>query len=250
MRERKRNRKLGFDYSTEAIYFLTICCKNRIHHFGKIENKKMILNEYGKITETQIQWLEKQYPYFILHNYIVMPNHVHILCEISRYRDRSRPVPTARFTQNKPVPTAQFIQNEPVQTTQSTQNEPVPTAQSIQNGPVPTTQSTQNKPVPTAQSTQNEPVPITQPDHTMESAATTQSGPTIQPPKPKIKSISELMGAFKTTSSKKIHLVGNDSFQWQRSFHDHIVRNDYAYQNIDSYITKNPEKWVEDTFNK
>ena len=182
MKDRKRNRKLGFDYSTEAIYFLTICSKNRIHYFGKIENNKMILNEYGKITDTQIQWLEQQYPYFILHNYIIMPNHVHILCEIStnQFRtDSSRAVPTTQ-----PVPT--------------------------------------ERAVPTEQS-----APIR-----------------------KIKSISELMGAFKTTSSKKIHLAGNDLFKWQRSFHDHIVRNDYSYQNIYNYITQNPEKWVEDTYNK
>jgi len=66
MRDRKRNRMLGFDYSSEAIYFLTICCKDREHHFGEIKNDKLILNEYGKITDTQIQWLEKQYPYFVL----------------------------------------------------------------------------------------------------------------------------------------------------------------------------------------
>ncbi|MCF6358070.1 MAG: hypothetical protein L3J54_09720 [Draconibacterium sp.] len=41
MKNRKRNRKLGFDYSTEAIYFLTVCCKNRIHHFGEINDNKM-----------------------------------------------------------------------------------------------------------------------------------------------------------------------------------------------------------------
>ena len=40
MKNRKKNRKLGFDYSSEAIYFLTICCKNREYHFGKIENNK------------------------------------------------------------------------------------------------------------------------------------------------------------------------------------------------------------------
>ncbi len=160
MKNRKRNRKLGFDYSTEAIYFLTICCKNRIHCFGEIKNNKMHLNKFGKITDTQIQWLEKQYPYFVLHNSIVMPNHVHILCEIFVGDGRDHPLPQ------------------------------------------------------------------------------------------KIKSISELMGAFKTTSSKKIHLAGNNLFQWQRSFHDHIVKDNKSYQNIFIYINQNPENWAEDRFNK
>ena len=86
MRNRKRNRKLRFDYSTEAKYFLTICTQDRAHYFGKIIDNEMILSEYGEIVNTQIQWLEKQYPYFILHNYIVMPNNVHIF--YAKYRQQ------------------------------------------------------------------------------------------------------------------------------------------------------------------
>ena len=37
MQGRKRNRKLDFDYSSEAIYFVTICTQNRVHYFGKVE---------------------------------------------------------------------------------------------------------------------------------------------------------------------------------------------------------------------
>lgn len=75
----KRNRMHGFDYSSDAIYFITICTKDKIHHFGRIQNGKMNLNEEGKIAEEQILWLKKQYSYFELHNFVVMPNHVHLL---------------------------------------------------------------------------------------------------------------------------------------------------------------------------
>ena len=64
----------------------------------------------------------------------------------------------------------------------------------------------------------------------------------------KIKSLSQLMGAFKTTSSKQIHLLGNLNFVWHRSFHDHIIRNDVAYEKISNYIVNNPMKWREDKF--
>ena len=64
----------------------------------------------------------------------------------------------------------------------------------------------------------------------------------------KIKSLSQLMGAFKTTSSKQIHLLGNLNFAWHRSFHDHIIRNDEAYEKISNYIDNNPMKWREDKF--
>lgn len=64
----------------------------------------------------------------------------------------------------------------------------------------------------------------------------------------KIKSLSEIVGAFKTTSSKLIHEAGFLDFYWQRSFHDHIIRNDKAYQNISNYIDLNPQKWFNDRY--
>ncbi len=64
----------------------------------------------------------------------------------------------------------------------------------------------------------------------------------------KIKSLSEIMGAFKTTSSKKIHLAGLPEFLWQRSFHDHIIRNDISFQRIQNYIQNNPINWTNDTY--
>ncbi len=64
----------------------------------------------------------------------------------------------------------------------------------------------------------------------------------------KIKSISELMGAYKTTSSKLIRLAGLSDFVWQRSFHDHIVRNEQSFRHIKDYIENNPTRWQEDKF--
>ncbi len=42
----------------------------------------MFLNDYGTIAEQQWQWLEKQYPYVVLHSFVVMPNHRHGIIEI------------------------------------------------------------------------------------------------------------------------------------------------------------------------
>ena len=63
MQDRNRNRKSDFDYSKDAICFITINTKNKIHPFGKIRNGKIELNELGKIIETQIPWLSKKYLY-------------------------------------------------------------------------------------------------------------------------------------------------------------------------------------------
>lgn len=66
----------------------------------------------------------------------------------------------------------------------------------------------------------------------------------------KIKSLSELMGAFKTTTSKQIHLSGLRSFEWQKSFYDHIIRRGDSYDRICAYIRNNPAKWARDRFGK
>jgi REP element-mobilizing transposase RayT len=56
------------------------------------------------------------------------------------------------------------------------------------------------------------------------------------------------MGAYKTTVSKKIHLAGYAVFAWQRSFHDHIIRDEKSYERISNYIIDNPKKWDKDKF--
>jgi len=153
MRERKRNRLVGYDYSQDNLYFVTSCVQDRICCFGEIQDGKMILNEYGQIAQNQWGWLGNQYSYLVLHAFVVMLNHIHGIIEINR------------------------------------------------DG---------------------------------------YSG--------KIKSLSELMGVYKTTTSKQIHLNGLKSFAWQRSFHDHIIRNEQAFEKISNYIENNPLKWKDDTF--
>jgi REP element-mobilizing transposase RayT len=79
---RKSIRLKGYDYSLAGLYFITICCQDRECRFGKIENDKMILNNLGKIADEC--WLEitKHFPNAILHEYVVMPNHVHGIIEL------------------------------------------------------------------------------------------------------------------------------------------------------------------------
>jgi len=59
----------------------------------------------------------------------------------------------------------------------------------------------------------------------------------------KIKSLPQLIGAFKTTSSKIIHQQGLHNFRWQKSFYDHIIRNEKSLNHTRRYIIDNPVKW-------
>lgn len=181
MKNRKKNRLQGYDYSKDNLYFVTICVQNKLCCFGSVisigtgrdlsvhhpngnhpnenhpnENILMQLNQYGLIVQEKMEWLNQQYEYIDIHNFVIMPNHIHLILEIKSSQVKNKEI--------------------------------------------------------------------------------------------KIKSLSSLMGAFKTTTSKLIHLSGFSEFSWQRSFHDHIIRNELSYQNISNYIDLNPKKWVQDKF--
>ncbi|MES2776163.1 MAG: hypothetical protein V4722_18440 [Bacteroidota bacterium] len=38
------------------------------------------------------------------------------------------------------------------------------------------------------------------------------------------------------------------SFEWQERFHDNIIRNSEAFNNIQYYIANNPRTWKDDKF--
>jgi REP element-mobilizing transposase RayT len=65
----------------------------------------------------------------------------------------------------------------------------------------------------------------------------------------KIKSLSDIIGAFKTTSSKDIHLAGFSNFYWQRSFFEKIVRSEQEANAVCQYIRNNPTNWDSDDEN-
>ena len=65
----------------------------------------------------------------------------------------------------------------------------------------------------------------------------------------KILSLSNIIGAFKTTSSKMIHQQNFPQFNWQRSFHDHIIKNEKEYEQIYKYVGMNPVLWNRDRNN-
>lgn len=56
------------------------------------------------------------------------------------------------------------------------------------------------------------------------------------------------IGSFKSATTKKIHKIQPDLAVWQRSFHDHVIRNQKSYEGIWKYIDENPLKWEEDCF--
>lgn len=55
--------------------------------------------------------------------------------------------------------------------------------------------------------------------------------------------ISRIIQQFKGSISKQVGLP-----IWQKSFYDHIIRNQTEYEKINEYIENNPLKWEEDKY--
>lgn len=78
---RRSIRLQGYDYSQEGLYFITLCCHDRAHLFGEIVDGKMILNDAGLQAQKCWQDIPNHFPNAVLHEYIIMPNHIHGIIE-------------------------------------------------------------------------------------------------------------------------------------------------------------------------
>ena len=74
---RESYRLKNWDYRNPGIYFITICTKDRIHHFGDCTNGQMIWNAYGKIATNFWKEIPMHFQHVKLDEFIIMPNHVH-----------------------------------------------------------------------------------------------------------------------------------------------------------------------------
>ena len=60
--------------------------------------------------------------------------------------------------------------------------------------------------------------------------------------------VTQIIGQLKVGITKEIRKIHPNMDIWQRSFHDHIIRNQAGYDKIWTYIENNPLKWEEDCF--
>ena len=80
---RRSIRLKGYDYSKPGMYYVTIVTHNHKCFFGKIENGKMILNEYGEIAQQCWTEITRRFPNIEIDEYIIMPDHIHAIIKIT-----------------------------------------------------------------------------------------------------------------------------------------------------------------------
>ena len=195
MKDRESIRLKEYDYSKSGFYYITNNIQDKICLFGKIRDSKMILNKAGFMIERLYNNLTNRFSNIKLHEYIIMPNHMHCVIEITN------PIPvgaTLVVAHNKIIHVHTDIN-------------------------------------PTR-------------NNTLTGRTTTRVAPTKY-----IYTIGGIIGAFKSlTTIEYIKMVKNKTafpFEgklWQRNFHDHVIRNQNAFDRIQEYIINNPLNWKKD----
>jgi REP element-mobilizing transposase RayT len=213
-----------WDYSSNGLYFITICTANRAHYFGDILLPgTMVLNRPGELAETF--WLEipTQFPFIELGNFVVMPNHIHGILIIDH------PVET-RFIASPTQPIA-----SPSQPIASPSHPIASPFQSIASPSQPNTSSHQSITSPSQAIAPQQPIPSPQ------GGITGNRNPMLQ------ENISRVLRWYKGKCSFEIRKIIPE-FAWQSRFHDHIIRDARGLESIQNYIINNPQNWKEDKF--
>ena len=73
----RTNRLKDWDYTSEGMYFITICTKGKVRWFGEIEKGIMKYSDIGLIVKEEWSKNEEVRKNISLDAFIVMPNHIH-----------------------------------------------------------------------------------------------------------------------------------------------------------------------------
>lgn len=209
------NRFKHWDYSSEAVYFITIVTKERQCIFGSVEDGKMILNENGMIVENELLKSIKIRKNWFFHNWVVMPNHIHLLIEI-----------------------------QDVSNTKKSETQIVDTNTNVMQI-VETHSSASTSSISTTIDSKNLQTLSTNFAETHSCAPLRKNGDELNFSR-KSHSISSFVAIFKSITTKQIN--GQESI-WQKNYHDHIVRNYKRFETIYNYIKNNPQSWDTDSIN-
>ena len=99
-----------YDYSSDGAYFITLCTKDKKFLFWEETQPNFVgediilppdnvrLSYYGKIVEESIKTIPIRYPHIELSQYVIMPNHVHMILFIANNNGRIISSPTSLST--------------------------------------------------------------------------------------------------------------------------------------------------------
>ncbi|SDW53244.1 hypothetical protein SAMN05444338_103129 [Flavobacterium degerlachei] len=222
------NRLKNWDYSSEAIYFITLVTTDRACVFGAIDNDKMILNDNGKIVETELLRSIAIRERWLFHNWIIMPNHIHLLVEIlDTHNVETHNVETHNVETHN-------VETHNVET----HNVETHCSASLQS-------ESESESESEAESESESPKLFRKPNSISSFVAIFKSVTTtkINSQRRDAQGIDARRDALQCVSTGKQNKI------WQSNYHDHIVRNYNSFDKIYFYIKNNPKNWNQDSIN-
>jgi putative transposase len=255
-RTRRNSLRLkGYDYSREGLYFVTLCCQNRHQRFGRIENGKMIVNEFGEIAHNE--WLKtpEKRDNVELGEFIIMPDHIHGIIRIVGGESavggelHSPQLGVRRTAQMGVRRTAQRETNEPESPPRKSDESSALNRVSNDPESSPNQSSTSGKSDTVSRGNEmvgngsNEPesgVPGTGVSGSGVPGTGVRGTPQLRAPS---KTVGAIIRGYKSAVTRQVQQLGFKGKLWQRNYYDHIIRTEEAYINISKYIKNNPSNW-------
>ena len=101
---RKLPRLKEYDYTTPGAYFVTICSHEKQCVFGRItpgdhgDDARMLYSPIGKLAKACLLEIESHFQSIIIDNWIIMPNHIHMILRVGREAERIYAFPIANIS--------------------------------------------------------------------------------------------------------------------------------------------------------
>jgi len=235
------HRKPNWDYSAEAMYFLTIVTQHRECILGTIVNNEMVLSDFGKIVE--MEWFKsfEIRDELLLHTFVTMPNHLHGIVEIREKWD-GMDGGTDDGTDGGTTDVIAAVVDS--------------TATAEAHGRVSLPMNSIIPPDSIIPINPNDQISTNPTDSIDTDLLSIKRNPPIRLPK----SISSFMAGFKSAVNTKIDdyidenqlnipKYNKKNHFFQPNYHDHIIRNDREFGIIERYIVNNPMNWGKDKIN-
>ena len=236
---RRSIRLKGYDYAQAGLYFITICCQNRAHLFGEIINGQMILNDAGKIANNCWMEIPNHFPNAVLHEHIVMPNHIHGIIEL-----KYDTVGAEKF----PPDNVNVIDND-----RSNNDDAVIDNDRSNNDDavIDNDRANNDDAVIDNDRSNNDDAVIdndwaNNDDAVIDNDRANNHSPLRSPSK----TIGSIVRGFKIGVTKRMRQNTDVYHVWQRNYYEHIIRKEQSYLSISEYIINNPTKWENDKFYK
>ena len=232
MSDRHAFRAEWHDYNS-GIYFVTICSKDKQHIFGSIYEGKMKFSAIGNIINECLMAISNHHKDVELWNYVVMPNHIHMVLYVG-----AQPMP-AQTNQIQPVGAQYFA---PTQAS-PTQASPTQTNQ-IKTANIGCITPPRHGEPRDDNHFNSRLAVIIRSFKAACSIEVNRRALACGSSQGRAQNIAEIPSHGRAQNIAPLRRI------WQRNYHEHIIRNQRAFENIMNYIDTNIEKWNQDCFFK